>query len=46
MMPPGLRRALAAAVILLLAGALYLIAVRREALLADLSALTQRVFCF
>jgi hypothetical protein len=45
-MPAGLRRALAIAIVLLLAGALYLIAVRGEALLADLSALSQRVFCF
>jgi hypothetical protein len=45
-MPAGLRRVLAAAIVLLLAGALYLIAVRGEALLADLSALSQRVFCF
>jgi hypothetical protein len=45
-MPAGLRRALAAAIALLLAGALYLIAVRGEALLADLSALSQRAFCF
>jgi hypothetical protein len=45
-MPAGVRRALVAAVALLLAGALYLIAVRGEALLADLSALSQRVFCF
>jgi hypothetical protein len=45
-MPAGLRRALAVVIALLLAGALYLIAVRGEALLADLSALSQRVFCF
>ena len=31
---------------LLLAGALYLVAVRGEALLLDLSAFSQRVFCF
>jgi hypothetical protein len=30
----------------LLAGAVYLVAVRGEALLLDLSALSQRVFCF
>ncbi len=29
-----------------LAGALYLISVRGEALLLDLSALSQRMFCF
>jgi hypothetical protein len=45
-MPAGLRYALAAVVALLLAGALYLIAVRGEALLADLSALSQRILCF
>jgi hypothetical protein len=45
-MPAGIRRALAAAIALLLTGALYLIAVRGEALLADLSALSQRIFCF
>jgi hypothetical protein len=45
-MPPRIRLALVAAVAILLGGALYLIAVRGEALLADLSALSQRVFCF
>jgi hypothetical protein len=30
----------------LFAGALYLIAVRGQALLVDLSALSQRIFCF
>lgn len=46
-MPAGVRRALFAAVGLLLAGALYLIAVRGEALIADLSALGQRIIaCF
>ena len=45
-MPAGVRRALLAGVGLLLAGALYLIAVRGEALLLDLSAFSQRVFCF
>lgn len=46
-MPAGVRRALLAAVGLLLAGALYLIAVRGEALIADLSALGQRIIaCF
>jgi hypothetical protein len=42
-MPPRIRLALVAAVAILLGGALYFIAVRGEALLADLS---QRVFCF
>jgi hypothetical protein len=46
LMPSGVRRALLAGVGLLLAGALYLVAVRGEALLLDLSALSQRVFCF
>jgi hypothetical protein len=46
-MPPAVARALLAAVAFLLAGALYLIAVRGEALLADLSGLTQRILlCF
>jgi hypothetical protein len=46
-MPAGIRRALLAAVALLLASALYLIAVRGEALLADLSGLTERILmCF
>jgi hypothetical protein len=46
LMPTGVRRALLAGVGLLLAGALYLVAVRGEALLLDLSAFSQRVFCF
>ena len=46
LMPGGVRRALFAALGLVLAGALYLIAVRGEALLLDLSAFSQRVFCF
>jgi hypothetical protein len=46
LMPAGVRRALFAGVGLLLAGALYLVAVRGEALLLDLTALSQRVFCF
>jgi hypothetical protein len=46
LLPGGVRRALFAALSLLLAGALYLIAVRGEALLLDLSAFSQRVFCF
>jgi hypothetical protein len=46
-MPAAVRRALLAVVGILLAGALYLIAVRGEALLADLSALGQRILaCF
>jgi hypothetical protein len=45
-MPASLRRGLLAALGLVMAGALYLIAVRGEALLLDLSALSQRVFCF
>ena len=43
-MPPAVRRALFAALAVVLAGALYLIAVRGEALLLDLAAL--RAFCF
>lgn len=46
-MPTGVRLALVAFVGILLAAALYLIAVRGEALLADLSALGQRIIaCF
>jgi hypothetical protein len=45
-MPAGVRRALLAGIVLLLAGALYLIAVRGQALLADLSGLSQRIFCW
>ena len=46
-MPAGVRLAVLAGVGLLLClGALYLIAVRGEALLLDLSAFSQRVFCF
>ena len=46
-MPAGVRRALLASLAVILAGALYLIAVRGEALLADLSALSQRILlCF
>jgi hypothetical protein len=44
-MPPGVRWPLLAVVGALLAGALYLIAVRGEALLVDLSTLS-RIFCF
>ncbi len=42
-MPAGVRRALLASLAVVLAGALYLIAVRGEALLADLSGLSQRI---
>ncbi|HWE20507.1 MAG TPA: hypothetical protein VG758_25585 [Hyphomicrobiaceae bacterium] len=46
-MPAGVRRALFASLAIVLAGALYLIAVRGEALLTDLSGLTQRILlCF
>jgi hypothetical protein len=45
-MPGGLRWGLIAAFGLVAAGALYLISVRGEALLLDLSALGARVFCF
>ena len=44
LLPSSVRRALFAALGLLLAGALYLVAVRGEALLLDLAAL--RAFCF
>ena len=44
LLPRGVRRALFAALGIVLAGALYLVAVRGEALLLDLSAL--RAFCF
>jgi hypothetical protein len=44
LLPGGVRRVLSAVLGLLLAGALYLVAVRGEALLLDLSAL--RAFCF
>ena len=43
-MPASVRRTLIASITLLLTGALYLIAVRGQALLADLSALAR--FCF
>ena len=46
-MPADVRRVLFAALGIVLAGALYLIAVRGEALLADLSAFGQRILaCF
>ena len=44
-MPSGLRRGLLAALGLVFAGALYLIAVRGEALLVDLAAIG-RAICF
>ena len=44
LLPGSVRRALFAVLGIVLAGALYLIAVRGEALLLDLSAL--RAFCF
>ena len=44
-MPPGVRWTVLAAAGLLLTGALYLVSVRGEALLLDLSALG-RIFCF
>ena len=43
-MPPAVRRTLLAVLAVVLAGALYLIAVRGGALLLDLAAL--RAFCF
>jgi hypothetical protein len=45
-MPGAVRWAVLGAVGLVLAGALYLVSVRGEALLLDLSALGQRIFCF
>ncbi|HEX5957665.1 MAG TPA: hypothetical protein VFY92_03290 [Hyphomicrobiaceae bacterium] len=46
-MPAGVRRVLLTGVAVLMAGALYLIAVRGEALLVDLSQLSQAVIaCF
>jgi hypothetical protein len=45
-MPAAVRRLLFCVIALLLAGALYLIAVRGQALLVDLSGLSQRIFCF
>ena len=46
LLPGKVRRVLLAVLGLVLAGALYLVAVRGEALLLDLSAFSQRVFCF
>jgi hypothetical protein len=45
-MPAGVRLAVLAAAGVILVGALYLISVRGEALLLDLSALGARIFCF
>jgi len=45
-MPAGVRWALLGVVGTLFAGALYLIAVRGQALLVDLQGLSQRIFCF
>jgi len=45
-MPAGVRLAVFGVVGLVFAGALYLIAVRGQALLVDLSGLSQRIFCF
>jgi hypothetical protein len=45
-MPAGVRFAVLGAVGAICLGALYLIAVRGEALLVDLSAFSQRIFCF
>jgi hypothetical protein len=44
LLPPRVRRTLFATLGIVLAGALYLVAVRGEALLLDLAAL--RAFCF
>jgi hypothetical protein len=45
-MPAGVRLAVLAAAAAICLGALYLLAVRGEALLLDLSALGARIFCF
>jgi hypothetical protein len=45
-MPRGVRRLLVVLLAVLLAGAAYLLAVRGEALILDLAALSQRLFCF
>lgn len=45
-MPASVRLAVFGVVGLVFAGALYLLAVRGQALLVDLSALSQRIFCF
>lgn len=44
--PKGLGTALALGVLALVAGGLYLIAVRHEALFVDLAALSGMLFCF
>ena len=46
LMPVGVRRVLLAVLGLVLASALYLVAVRGQALLLDLSALSKGLFCF
>jgi hypothetical protein len=45
-MPSVLRTGLLAGLGALLAGAAYLLAVRGEALILDLGAVSQRIFCF
>jgi len=45
-MPAAVRFAVFGAVGLIFVGALYLIAVRGQALLVDLQGLSQRIFCF
>jgi hypothetical protein len=45
-MPRGVRVGLTVALAALMSGALYLVAVRGEALLVDLAALGQRLWCF
>ena len=45
-MPRGVRRLLLALLGALVAGAAYLLSVRGEALLLDLAAVSQRIFCF
>ena len=45
-MPVGVRRSLTVLLASVLAGAAYLIALRGEALLLDLSAFSERIFCF
>jgi hypothetical protein len=45
-MPRGVRLGLMTALAMLMTGALYLVAVRGEALLVDLAALGSRLWCF
>jgi len=45
-MPRALRTSLLAVLSVLLAGAAYLLAVRGDALILDLAAVSQRIFCF